>query len=550
MKTKLQKNFFRLFLLLFVALLLIWGAFYALAMHILTQTNEQLILSTADELLEDLSENIELMEQINYSVSQKEELQAFLAEGNLALRHEKATLIHEILQDELLPIDNRFSIVVFDNIGWFYRFSGSISVTECERLFVLADSGGIDKHFPATLAGTNHIGYANPILDEEGETLGTLIVLESEQNFLEYYYDSAEDFVVSAAILSGEAVISANAPYIGEASPLFTKRQVGITPFQVATWLSPDYDNAIGRYFAIGVVLSTFLMVTVLLLFVHRQRKSFLAPLVHLMGEADRLGPGGENRLSPIENEDFDKLISKINALLTRIDKQNETVQATLLDAEHSKTQAQEAVNILLKKQINAHFVINTLSAIQMLQKRGDTEKSDAALAALSDMVRYAFEEIDSISVWDELSHLQKYVEIMNIRYNDKIIFDLEADDSLMEVPIPRMLLQPLVENSIVHGFVGREENCRITVLAKPCEQGVVLVVSDNGCGVEESLLQKMNTPPGQSEKISGVQGLDNMAVYNVKRRLAAHNATSTFHVLTCPGKGTCTTITVKRSCV
>ncbi len=547
MKTKLQRDFLRSFFMLFAVLITIWGSFYILALNLLINSNEQLIMSTSDELLEDLSDNIELMEQINYATSQKDELRLFLEESELATRHYMALEISDILITELLPIDSHFSIVLFDKNGWFYRFAGSITTTECERLYVLTEQGYTGAHFTATLDGNNHIGYSSEIVDINDDFLGRLFVLESEQNFLEYFYDSTDDYAVSAAILSGDEIISSNAPYIGETSQLFTKRQVGITPFQVATWLSPNYDSSLNRFFITGVVLSTLLMVFALLLFVRKQRKTFFAPLEHVMREADKVGIDGTESLQPVDNMDFDNLISKINDLLTRISKQNEIVNASLLEAEYSKTETQQAINSLLKKQINAHFIVNSLSSIQMLQKEGDTTKSNYALAALSDMVRYAFEEDDEISVWDELTHIQKYVDIMNVRYSDKITFELEADDNLMEILIPRMIIQPIVENSIVHGFANREENCLLTLSATACDSGVKVTICDNGHGMGENILSEMNSVFLDKQN-EGLSGLDNMAIYNVKRRLFNYSPLSHFFVQSGAGEGTTTTIIINKN--
>ncbi len=536
-----------MFSLLFVALIIIWISFYALIQQILTEANEQLIKYRAEDLLTELCENIELMERINYTVSQMEEMRELLLQDNLAKRHAAAVDVHSALSNDLLSTNNRFSIVVFDNEGWFYRFSGSITVTECERLSVLLGETAFNSHLLTTLDGNNHIGFSGEITDDDNVKLGTLFVLESEQNFLDYYYDSEDDLVVSAAILSGENVISTNAPYIGEEAKLFNKRQVGITPFQVATWLSSDYDNALNVYYIMGVILLSLLMIVVLMLFVRMQSRKFFAPLIHVMNEADRLGADGTDRLQTINNVDFDNLILGINNLLSRIDLQNETVKRSLLRAEQSKTETQQAINALLKKQINAHFVINTLSTIQILQRHGDTEKCQYSIAALSDMIRYAFEDEEYISVWDELTYLQKYIDIMNVRYDNKIAFELEADDRLMDVMIPRMILQPIIENSILHGFVDMPKGCLLTLTADYRKNGVVICITDNGCGMSDKALSEMNGDLGEHGHNAGMTGLEKMAVYNVKRRIYNDSPLSRLHVSSNIYKGISTTITIHR---
>ncbi len=544
MKTKVYEEFLRIFILFFLALTALWAGFYALNSNMLRSAYHQNIQQTVDHLLEDLSENIERMQRINYIVGARAQVQAFLQVEDILHRHGMAEEVHMLLQQDLLSIGNRFSIVLVDHNGWFYRFSGSITHTECEKLALLAQDVDYSSHLTFSLNGNNFIGYASEIFGTDGAPLGSVFVVENEQNFLEYFYGTDEQSTVSAAILSGDLLISTNATALAsEQTPLYTEKQVGITPFQVAAWLNPEHEMPLDVYFALGIVATSLILLGVLFLFARTQSKRFLQPIAHLIEQVDRADFDAGERLMPVQVAEFDGLIDKLNQLIVRLGRQNKAVNESMLLLERSKTESQQAINFSLKKQINAHFIVNTLTSIRTLRKHEHIEQSETALAQLCDIVRYAFDGEDTISIWDELAHLQTYIGIMNLRYNNKIILEMEADDSLMDVPIARMILQPILENSVLHGFVHKREDCRITITARRVDEEVLITLCDNGCGIAPDVLQELNSPVERGFHPQGMDSLEHMAIFNVKRRLRNSCDGASFVMTSTRGEGACTTI-------
>jgi LytS/YehU family sensor histidine kinase len=188
------------------------------------------------------------------------------------------------------------------------------------------------------------------------------------------------------------------------------------------------------------------------------------------------------------------------------------------LRAKNAEIEKQKALVFSLKKQINAHFTNHTLNTIRILMKQDEIKKAEAVATGLSALIRYAHDKDEFINIWDELEMLKNYVVIMNTRYDGKLEVDFDFDDRLMKYSIPRMLLQPIIENAILHGFAEKGSECIITVKAVVEGDFISFHISDNGRGMSESQLaalrEKLKLDP------DAARGYENIALLNIKNRL------------------------------
>lgn len=140
----------------------------------------------------------------------------------------------------------------------------------------------------------------------------------------------------------------------------------------------------------------------------------------------------------------------------------------------------------MLQNQINPHFLFNTLNMIYILCESDECEKAAEMIFKTSHLLRYGLENQSRISsLSKELSALKDYIDIQRMRLQDKVEFVLDADPdpAIQNLLIPAMVLQPLVENSIMHGLKNCTEGGVITIRVARQEQSVLLSVSDNGKG-------------------------------------------------------------------
>ena len=173
----------------------------------------------------------------------------------------------------------------------------------------------------------------------------------------------------------------------------------------------------------------------------------------------------------------------------------------------------------LLKKQISAHFTVNTLNIVRALIGRGDKETASRICTELSIMLRYANAADEYISLLEEFYVLEQYTEIMQARYPDMIEVQFDEDDSFSDIYLPRMLIQPIVENAIMHGLSA--EGGKLEVNAHTEKDDLFITVSDNGKGMDAEGLENVRNAMEEKET-SGQGGLDHIALVNVRKRIEA----------------------------
>lgn len=172
--------------------------------------------------------------------------------------------------------------------------------------------------------------------------------------------------------------------------------------------------------------------------------------------------------------------------------------QTQALRAELAQAQLQA-----LRMQVNPHFLFNTLNAIAVLVRGGETAKAGRTLRLLSDLLRSTFQgvEVQMVPLRQEIDLLERYLEIEEIRFGDRLRVEIEVDPSVSEVPVPYLLLQPLVENAVRHGVAPYAEAGVVRVSASPVPgpdgDQVELTVVDSGPGFPDTDLDVLSEDDG-----------------------------------------------------
>jgi signal transduction histidine kinase len=147
---------------------------------------------------------------------------------------------------------------------------------------------------------------------------------------------------------------------------------------------------------------------------------------------------------------------------------------------------AHEREMAALKAQINPHFLFNTLNSISAMVTR-DPEETRRMIARLAELLRYALDssERDFVTLRDELYFVQSYLEIESKRFGRRLRVEQEIAPETMEVLVPPMILQPLVENAVRHGIAPSEEGGKVTLRILSANGRLLVRVEDTGVGVE-----------------------------------------------------------------
>ena len=170
-----------------------------------------------------------------------------------------------------------------------------------------------------------------------------------------------------------------------------------------------------------------------------------------------------------------------------------------------------------LQAQINPHFLYNTMDMINWLAQQGRTSEISNAVQNLSRFYKLTLSRKESLStIESEEEHISIYIHIQTMRFHASISFISDIPDELMDFSIPKLTLQPVVENSILHGIMEKPSKSGTIVLTGWREGGdIVLLISDDGVGIPPEKLSHILSGKGRSSS-----GGSNIAIYNTHRRL------------------------------
>lgn len=174
-----------------------------------------------------------------------------------------------------------------------------------------------------------------------------------------------------------------------------------------------------------------------------------------------------------------------------------------------------------LQYQINPHFLYNTLNMIRWMASLIKADNIVKTIVALGNILRPVFSSKDPMcSLIDELSYLENYIKIINMRFNNSIHFEIEVDESLLDCRVPRFILQPLVENSIASGRQQEEHAIRIVIRAAEADGTLRLIVTDSGEGIEPDRMEEMNARLASGESFGPTGEGSGIGLNNVNKRI------------------------------
>jgi two-component system sensor histidine kinase YesM len=237
--------------------------------------------------------------------------------------------------------------------------------------------------------------------------------------------------------------------------------------------------------------------------------KSFTGRVSTLARQMQSEGGDPKPLQSPYESKDeIGMLFSSYNRLIDK-------VQLMMQREYHMGVRVAHAELMALQSQINPHFLYNTLDMVRHLSSFGNTEAVGSVLASLISFYKLSLNSgKEIVPLGDEIAHVKNYVTIQQFRFPGQIDFHLEEmPEAVMQLQIPKITLQPLVENAITHGILENPMHTgAITLSAAIMGDKVHIHIADDGVGADIAQLGMM---------ISGEKGRDHYGLYSIQQRLA-----------------------------
>lgn len=207
----------------------------------------------------------------------------------------------------------------------------------------------------------------------------------------------------------------------------------------------------------------------------------------------------------------FNKMTARVNSLVEALRQRNEEIKEAAVSQKHAEIKALEA-------QINPHFLFNTLDSINWRAIEHEEEEISDMLGALGSLLRYSVSNIDMVVVLEaEISWLKKYIFLQRDRFQNSFDCTYEISEEAMSFPIYKMLLQPIIENTILHAFEDVKENGMIYVKGFIREDGKLEIhIRDNGQGMTEETLRDIYKEINEKRMMNS----DSIGISNVIHRL------------------------------
>ncbi|OXM82998.1 sensor histidine kinase [Paenibacillus rigui] len=311
---------------------------------------------------------------------------------------------------------------------------------------------------------------------------------------------------------------------------IITYQQIGDMGWKLVSVIPAEnylIQSLILKNWMILIFLSVFVLAIILAYYMSNSISKPIRQLSDMMKnvEHDRLDVSfqynSRNEIGVL-SRNFNRMILRISYLI------NQVYQEELLK--------QRSQLKYLMFQINPHFLFNTLETINWLARIQGAPDVGKLSKALGDLMREAIKGKEMVTLDREIKNVNKYIYIQNYRYADKFQFNIDMVPCTLHVVVPRFILQPLVENAIVHGLELKLGQGSIEIRSEFRGENLVLTVTDDGQGIEPAqLLELQKALTGKVEEVQTGIGL-----LNVHQRIQLHYGKAYgLSILSTPGSGT-----------
>ncbi|KRE58328.1 sensor histidine kinase [Paenibacillus sp. Soil750] len=217
--------------------------------------------------------------------------------------------------------------------------------------------------------------------------------------------------------------------------------------------------------------------------------QNIASPLKLLIREMKQVEMGNFKGSVTVKSfEEINSLVSSFNRMVKRMDELIERITLASMSEKNAELQA-------LQSQVNPHFLYNTLDMIYWMLDERENDRLGKVILSLSHMFRYSsdWQEASKTTLQQELDQMRHYMTIIENRLEGRVSTEIHIDPEWLDVVLPKMTLQPIIENAVKYGLEPlREQPGVLRVFAEVHEQELHIIISDNGVGIEEDLLRQM----------------------------------------------------------
>ena len=283
-----------------------------------------------------------------------------------------------------------------------------------------------------------------------------------------------------------------------------------------------DTWSLIGDTIKLSLLLGGFLSLAMIFFSVYQSRKianSISVPIGQLLSAMEN-----ESSFRQRDTVSVETSIYEVNHLFMNYNRMIRHLQELFAELERKQQDVRKSEYAALQAQINPHFLYNTLDNITWKIRSGDAADAIDEVMSLSRFFRLSLSKgAELVSVEDELEHVQLYLKIQKKRYGKRFDYMIESYMRAADMNrfyVPKLILQPLAENSIYHGFERTLQGGKIEIWADRKDDRIVFEVFDNGGGMEAEKLKAINEDLKNPEKIRNLDYKNGYGIFNINARI------------------------------
>lgn len=466
------------------------------------------------EFLERASIELSLNEEIinnliNYKfmdVKEKTDFQSYMRD----YLSKKLSLLPNLAEVEIISKD--YKVVYMQGFKYFKR-------EDIEKYAKKAEEGLF--WFSSILNNEEHICIATPVRDE-GNTVGyvfmaikneffissfsllnmgegsEIFIIDEDNNIIISQHNIEDDFIFKEEELNkflrnknlkgiNEKVIVDDENYV------VTYRKLEGFDWYIASITPYDFINSDIKSLRREMIIIGFVFMLIVLSLSYFLYSSIKVPLYNLMNKMKKVSEGNlqveandfYNDEIGVISDNFDSMLRRINMLIEKIKSQ--------------EIEKRDLEIRMLQAQINPHFLFNTLNSLKWTALMNQDYTVSEGLSSLAELLRNTIiDKNELITIKEELDNIKNYVVIQKIRYGNSFEVEYDIDENLLENKIIKFILQPIVENSIIHGIDENRENQKIIIKIEEVHKEILISIDDNGKGFNSKEKAKGN-------KLSGI---------------------------------------------
>lgn len=347
------------------------------------------------------------------------------------------------------------------------------------------------------------------------ETIGTILVNFDVDQLIEYATKSNQQYGQAAYVLMDDSRIIYHTDNLGFAADsesildtvtTYGVRDINSQDYFIVHGQIADYNlnyyclvpfEKVSRQIEHVRNLSTLLIVIVIFLVIFMFNQIFRNLMVHIQNLITKMQQfQKDNTVKPVVNYDYSNREDELGVLHQQFDNMSEATIRLIKENYINELLKKEAQISALEHQINPHFLYNTLNIIHWKATSIGEEDISNIVDALGRLLRITLSKNNDndYRVASELEIIQSYITIQKIRYEERLGFVEDVSSTLYSYRIPKLVVQPLIENAIYYGVEENIEGCVIQLSAKKEEDKLIFMVRNNGSEVEENLVAKLES--------------------------------------------------------